>query len=372
MKLKNIWQLLLLASVFIFQACEDDTEPRLDVSSVKLTTNPLAIEEFEVTSQNLSTEAFQVTWEGEIDELNLDVKTAYLLQIDVAGNDFKYAKTLASTKNKEALSVNAKDLNKFLVTEFAQAYDTKVAYEVRVALGVEGHNNIVNAIAETATNSQPIEVTVIELKKSPLYVVGDGLVGWGNDPSNIGKDLQVLFGDNNDSDQKYSFTGFFNAGALKLITQAGDWGTAYGYEGGKLVFGQGDNIPGPEVGAEGIYTLNVDLSNLTVSLDKYEEAVTDHELVSLMGDAAKDWDVGLPMTQATPHIWVATNVELKVGELKFKSGGDWWGVDSKKAELPFAMAVGGDNIKVETAGTYYIAFNDITKHFVIIPVSELP
>lgn len=369
MRLKNIWQLLLLMSVFVFQACSDDEDPRIDTSNVKITISALAISEFEVKPENLSAEAFKVQWESDSIKLNLALKTTYVIQIDRVGNNFSYAKVLANT-TENSYSVNTKELNAFLVSNFNQAYDTAEEYEIRVVAGVFGKDNIIAPLPETATNSQPIKVTVIELKKEPLFIVGGALIGWGNDAANIGADLQLLFGDNNDSDQKYTYTGFFKPGGFKLITKAGDWDTAYGLEDGKLAYGKGGDISGPE--AEGIYTLNVDLMNLTVELVPYAEEITSNTSVALRGTAAIDWDTDLPLTKVAEHVWVGKNVELKAGKFKFKGDNNaWWG--SKGAVVyPFGMAVGGDDIELTTAGTYYVAFNDLTKHFVIIPMADLP
>lgn len=369
MRLKNIWQLLiLLMSVFILQACSDDADPKVDASNIKITTSALNISEFEVTPENLGLEAINVSWEGDLQELNVKLKTTYVIQMDRVGNNFSHAKPLASTTEK-SYSVKSIDLDKFLVNNFSQAYDTAEEYEIRVVAGVFGKDNVIAPLTETAMNSQSIKVTVIELKKDPLYIVGGALIGWGNDPANIGGDLQLLFGDNNDSDQKYTYTGHFKPGGFKLITKAGDWATAYGLEDGKLAFGKGGDIPGPET--EGIYTLSVDLLNLTVELKPYAEVVTTNELVALRGTAAIDWDTDLPLTKVAEHVWVATNAELKVGEMKFKGDNSWWGTNGT-IEFPFAQAAGDNNIKIENAGTYFIAFNDLTKHFVVIPMADLP
>ncbi|NDW08451.1 SusE domain-containing protein [Dysgonomonas sp. 520] len=361
----------LAATLFTFTACEDDTDPKINASDTRITTNSIGIDKFEVDQRNLSDEAFNLTWDGELGELNVELSTTYVIQFDIAGNDFKDAKQLINT-NEKSYSVISKDLNKFLITNFSQAYNTSQDYEFRVVAAVLGKDNILGVLPETATNYQTINITVIELKKVPLFIVGDGLVNWSNSAESIGQDLQLFFGDNNDGDQQYTYTASFKSGGIKLITQAGNWDTAYGLDGGKLVYGSGDNIPGPD--AEGIYTLNVNLSSLTYELVEYTGEVTDYDAISLIGSAYIDWDTDLTMTKVANHVWVANNVTLQAGEFKFRANNGWsesWGAGSD-TEMPFGIANGGDNFIIETGGTYYIAFNDITKHFVVIPTSELP
>lgn len=377
MKLKNIW-LLLLMSVFAFQACEDDLDPKLDTSKVKITTNEIGIDEFEVTNENSGLEAFKIVWEEESDSLNLDLNTTHIVQFDVVGNNFSQAKTFTQLESKSH-SVIAKDLNKFLITNFAQEYNTAKEYEFRVVLAVIGKDNLIAPLPQTALNSQIIKVTVIELKREPIYIVGDGLVGWNNNgASDIGDNLQVLFADNNDSDMKYTYTSFFKSGGMKFVTEAGEWGTAYGAtssttEAGieiyNLELGKGDNVFTPE--KEGVYTLTIERvkSTLTAKLTPYDGEVKEYKTVGLMGTAAISWDTPLPLIKVAEHVWVAKNVEMKDGEFKFKGDGDWWGID--KSELPFGIANGDSNIKI-SAGTYYVAFNDLTKHFVVIPMADLP
>lgn len=377
MKLKNIW-LLLLMSVFAFQACEDDLDPKLDTSKVKITTNEIGIDEFEVTNENSGLEAFKIVWEEESDSLNLDLNTTHIVQFDVVGNNFSQAKTFTQLESKSH-SVIAKDLNKFLITNFAQEYNTAKEYEFRVVLAVIGKDNLIAPLPQTALNSQIIKVTVIELKREPIYIVGDGLVGWNNNgASDIGDNLQVLFADNNDSDMKYTYTSFFKPGGMKFVTEAGEWGTAYGAtssttEAGieiyNLELGKGDNVFTPE--KEGVYTLTIERvkSTLTAKLTPYDGEVKEYKTVGLMGTAAISWDTPLPLIKVAEHVWVAKDVEMKDGEFKFKGDGDWWGID--KSELPFGIANGDSNIKI-SAGTYYVAFNDLTKHFVVIPMADLP
>lgn len=376
MKFKHIW-LLLLMSVFAFQACEDDLDPKLDTSKVKITTNEIGIDEFEVTNENSGLEAFKIGWIEESDSLNLDLNTTHVVQFDVVGNNFAQAKTFTQLESKSH-SVIAKDLNKFLITNFAQEYNTAKEYEFRVVLAVIGKDNLIAPLPQTAVNSQMIKVTVIELKREPIYIIGDGLIGWTNEIGSIGNNLQVLFADNNDSDMKYTYTSFFKPGGMKFITEAGEWNTAYGAtssttETGTEVFnlelGKGDNVLTPA--KEGIYTLTIERvkSTLTAKLTPYEGEVKEYKTVGLMGTAAIDWSTPLPLAKVAEHVWVAKDVKMKDGEFKFKGDSDWWGIN--KSELPFGIADGENNIKI-AAGIYYVAFNDLTKHFVVIPMADLP
>ncbi|MDR1091574.1 MAG: hypothetical protein LBL79_10900, partial [Prevotella sp.] len=74
---------------------------------------------------------------------------------------------------------------------------------------------------------------------------------------------------------------------------------------------------------------------------------------------------------------VAKNVDLKVGDVKFRAdeawGTDWGAQTASDQDFPFGLGKsGGDNFKIEKAGKYFLALNDLTGHYIIIPMTDLP
>lgn len=179
----------------------------------------------------------------------------------------------------------------------------------------------------------------------------------------------------------YTYTAFFTAGekkGLKFPTIAGEWDTAYGFSPGSsnaegsLVVNGGD-MPAPAV--DGVYTLTLDLINLSVSLLPYEGSLDKYDAVGIVGGAANGWDSDVEMTKIGEHVWVARDVQLSAGEIKFRANKAWaksWGVEKTGVEFPFGKATGGENIQIEVSNKYYVALNTLTTHYVIIPMEDLP
>jgi|AGTN01.3.fsa_nt_gi hypothetical protein len=219
--------------------------------------------------------------------------------------------------------------------------------------------------------------------KDIIYMTGNAITGlpeWSNEISAIGNGLQILFADNSLADSKYTFTAHFTGGReQKFPIQAGEWNPCWGYRDGALVLeNNSPNLPGPAT--DGYYTLKLDLGTLTAEYISYTGDVsTTYNSMGVIGTAtAGGWDTDTDLTQVSEHIWTSNAIELTPGLLKIRANDAWdvsWGATSEDNQsLPFGVGTtnNGANIAIEMAGTYYIALNDLTGHYIIIPTSELP
>lgn len=229
------------------------------------------------------------------------------------------------------------------------------------------------------------QIEFLGYKKSAIYLTGALITGvptWTNSVDAIGSGLQVLFADNGlASDLTYTYTAHFDAGGIfKLPIQAGLWDPCWGGSataGGLVLENNSPNINGPATA--GYYTLKADLTNATFTITPYDaSSAKTYTKIGLIGDAtAGGWDADTELVQVTDHVWVLSSVELSAGELKFRANGGWddnWGIP-EGSNLPFGVAgynVNAPNFKIDTAGTYYVALNDLTGHYVVIPKSDLP
>lgn len=250
---------------------------------------------------------------------------------------------------------------------------TKFYIRVKATLGTVG------LMSPLYSNVVSVTFTPIPLPKVKplLYIIGNSLIGWDNSVAQIGNELQLFFAeDSKINNQKYTYTGIFNPGeGLKFPVKAGDWDTAYGYT-SSLVSNGGGNMPGPA--EQGIYTLDVDLTALTATLTPYTGAVRDYTTIGIVGDAAKGWPdesniTDIEMIRTAGYVWIARNVELKVGNLKFRADKEWgasWGA-GKTQQFPFD-GNGDENIVIVEPGKYFIALNSLTGHHIIILESDLP
>ncbi|MBF0577280.1 SusF/SusE family outer membrane protein [Dysgonomonas sp. GY617] len=382
MKIKNI--LFLMAVIFAFVACNDDTDPVLPQYKASVLTHPANDTLYVLEQVNASKVLLTLDWTAYKQTDLLVGAVSYVVQMDLAGNDFSQARTFTpvpgvtvdAESSDYTTSLKVEDVNKVLMNGFRVPADTIANVEFRVITRV---GNVV--VPSSASNVFKARVIPYKALDTPvLYIIGDGLVGWDNSAAAIGRDLQVFFGESNVdvSVGKYTYTGYFKkGGGLKLVTNAGDWDSAYGYAdaAGTLVAKGGGNIPTPA--ADGFYTFTVDLKALSYNFEPYAAGASapTYNRIGVVGSATSNgWDSpDAEMTQVTPHVWVIKGISLTAAEMKFRANDAWdvsWGGNS--TNLPFGISDSGDNIAIAKGSTYFISFNDLTKNYVIIDEDRLP
>lgn len=208
--------------------------------------------------------------------------------------------------------------------------------------------------------------------------IGDG--AWSNNAAAIGvsiypmsivKDYEY---DAKTGDGEYTFTGYFPADAeFKILKTVGSWdyGFCGGSSAGTTSYRDGGDDPGNiTVPAAGYYTITLNSSALTCTIEAADITPTVYESMCITGAfAGDDWpDVAMTAvnTVTENHIWTYT-LDTTSGdtEAKFKISGSWdtnWG----STEFPYGVGTsGGSNIPV-TAGKYIVIFNDIdgSYHFI--------
>ncbi|HBX44539.1 Outer membrane protein SusF domain-containing protein [Limibacterium fermenti] len=226
-------------------------------------------------------------------------------------------------------------------------------------------------------------IQLLGYTKDVIYMTGDAITslpGWKNETAQLGNGLQVLFADNSTADSKYTFTAHFTGGkAQKFPVNAGVWNPCWGYKDGALVLEDNSpNLSGPAT--DGYYTLKLDFGAKTAEYMPYTGNVSvTYNTMGVIGTAtAGGWDADTDLTQVTDHIWTGNAIELKAGELKIRANDAWevsWGPASEEEQnssFGLGTTANGKNIIIETAGTYYIALNDLTGHYIVIPTSDLP
>ena len=214
-----------------------------------------------------------------------------------------------------------------------------------------------------------------------LFLVGDATAaGWNNNNNNY-----PMF---NDPDQSglYHYTGYFNAGSVKLLEQKGQWQPQWGKgaSDNQLAGNPGTQTNDPDVIAvptAGYYTLTVNLANLSYTLTPYDTSgATEYSTIGVLGRATPTaWDSDTDMTKSTfdPHIWYMT-LDMNQSDggdcdcgFKFRADNAWdvdWGGVQNPPTLHYGVAEqGGKNIGVPETGTYTIFFNTLDlRYFYII------
>jgi hypothetical protein len=171
------------------------------------------------------------------------------------------------------------------------------------------------------------------------------------------------------------YVGYFpEGGQFKFVHVAGSWDEQLNYTnvvnpGDFLSDEDGDNH---NIGIKeaGYYMIMVSIDG-DVTIEKYEDAVTVYDMISLPGDY-QEWApennalaAVSTLAGAENHDWFVEETFAADAELKFAANGGWdvnWGGTT----FPYGLGVDrGDNIKVP-AGKYYIMFNDIMGTYTFI------
>lgn len=283
--------------------------------------------------------------------------------------------------SESSATITAPDLNSAIYKFYGGKAEERTVY-IRAYYSVVDGNTTV--LMPNPVVLGPVKVTPVQNSIDVLYITGDvisGIPTWKNSVEDIGSGLQLMFADD-PSVAVYTYTASFlntgETGGSKFPAVAGDWGTAYGYTGGVFAANGADNVPPPT--ADGYYTLKVDLEAMTVEYIPYTESTaTTYTSMGVIGPATpNEWDSDIDMVELTPHIWVISSISLTEGEIKIRANDEWavsWGATTETdQDLPFGKGTSdnGKNIKIDSAGDYYIAFNDLTGNYIVIPITDLP
>ena len=211
-----------------------------------------------------------------------------------------------------------------------------------------------NAQAMYIEESQRVKITInmmestytIELlgnAPAQLYVPG-AHQGW--DPASA----SIVYSPN--FDWKFDGYLYMAAGNEFKFTSQRDWnGINYGPGGTAGVLSTDNGAGNLTVAADGFYRLTVDLSSTDVLAQPYTYTATATNW-GLIGDAtAGGWDTSTPMTLNTATGEWTVTATLTAGTFKFRANDGWdinLGGDVNK------LTYGGDNISVDSAGSYQI------------------
>ncbi|RYD88937.1 MAG: SusF/SusE family outer membrane protein, partial [Sphingobacteriales bacterium] len=225
---------------------------------------------------------------------------SYVVQIDVAGNNFATPVTLGNTPS-DSIKTTLGDLNNTLMTGLGLPENAMSEVEIRVS----------TVFNKATVTSKPVKIAVTTYKEAiperlQLWVPG-AYQGWS--PGTAPTIYNVEGG-------KYEGYVYMTAGEFKF-TSAPDWvHINYGSvsEGTLTTDGTKGGIV---VNADGYYKFNVDVNALTYSYTLVQS-------FGIIGSAtAGVWDNSTPMTyDATTGLWSVT-ADLVAGAVKFRANNGW-------------------------------------------------
>lgn len=348
--------LYFLAISAVFSACEQEEEtPKVATYDTPVILTPSDGASYVLTEATQDNYIEALEWTGA--DYGFQAAVTYTLEMDASGGDFS-APVEVATSTSTKLRLTVKQLNDAAIG----FVDPETQGEVSLRLKATVHDEVKTLF------SDPVAVLVtpyLSIKTvQPLYIVGNVL---GDKEWDVSNYEYVMFHAGDPSVFEYTYTGSFAAGGFKLIGLLGGWDEQYGLSGGALVANDGGSSD-LKIDANGYYTVTINTDELTYAIEPYDAAgASTYMTIGLIGEF-NEWgaDLALTATAYDPHIWIADNVELPDGEVKFRANGAWdvnWG---NPDAFPFGQGLsGGDNIKA-TAGTYFVKFNDLTGHYVFL------
>ncbi len=360
--------LFSVVGLLAFSACTDNQDPVInslkdsDNNAISFVLNAPSNSSYTLIADNANSIIDIFTCEQP--NYGFSAAVTYTVQVCKGNNEFVDLKELATKVSGERIPIKTFELNDAMnalgMANSTQAYD--VDFRLKALIN--------DSVQSLYSNTVSMTVTPYSGARTKVYFVGSIFNnGWNNN------DLTMrLFADDDLNDMLYTYTGYVPANSeFKLIQNPGSYDVQWGYASDGVLTGTGNpgNIGG--FTTSGYYTMNFDLDKNTYSVVAYTGALTEYNQISLIGDF-NSWGADLDLTQATydKHIWINSSAVIPSdGKLKLRVNHDWatsfggsnslW--EAKQGE--FAKFDGGDNVKVK-AGTYFVKFNDITKHIIMI------
>jgi hypothetical protein len=371
--LKNISLVMLTACLFVLvSSCDDDSEKLVvsETSPVKL--SELTITEIELDAENTGNPAVTFNWT----RADYDQPAAVKYDIQVSADETFTNWTIATTvsgNNTATLSVS--ELNSTAGVLGLSPFSWSTVYtRVASSLGTQ--------------TALPVDSNIISFDVYPYfnysfddyYLVGSGVApGWNNNDNN-----PPLFRDSANQNLYYftayffSEGGGFNDGRWKILEERGLWQPQWGVtddEGSDPVKESGEiaGNPGTQSGdpgrfgvtSSGYYEFTFDMGAKKYTTTAYDASgAPDFTSMSIQGTSTET----IAMTQSSfdSHIWNIRNTRLVPGELQFlTNAGSAWGGSTEFS----GIAEEGGSIPVVVEDDYEVWFNDLTGHYIMIPLN---
>ncbi len=359
--------LLILISI----GCEDNSETFTASDATAPTLGSIGITEIEIDQVNVNNPAVTFNWSS----ATYGVQTAVVYDVEFSlDQDFTNPVIAASVTGTNSVTFGMGELNTAAGNAGLNPFQWSDLY-VRVvsSLGKQKSNQ---------ANSNTISLRVFPFFNyifDDYYLVGDGTApGWDNNNNN-----PALFRDAND-ENLFKYTGFFSDGQFKVLENKGawrpQWGTdvgaidpATGIAGGAIRVNDGDDEPErfPTSGAAnitpGFYTFSINFTTLKYTFEPFDTTgIMSPTSLAIQGTAV-DTPITLNPLTFDSHIWNASSVRLKPGDIQFLANGtDAWGSDTSFSGV---ATNGGANIPVIVEDDYDIWFNDLTGEYILVPLN---
>lgn len=365
---------MLTVCLFVLtSSCDDGSETLVvsETSAVQLA--DLTITEIELDPANTSNPAVTFSWT----RADYGQPAAVKYNVEVSADEtFENAAIATSVSGNNTATLSVGELNSAAGTVGLPAFSWGTIYaRVVSSLGTQ---------TGLPVESNNVSFNVYPYFNYPFddyYLVGNGTApGWNNNDNN-----PALFRDSNNPNL-YLHTGYFSndtgdggEGRWKVLEERGLWQPQWGVienedsdwpakEKGEIAGNPGTQSGDPGrfgVAASGYYQFTIDFSSKIYTVTPYDASGAPmFTSMSIQGSSTET----IAMTQSTfdSHIWNLSSTRLIPGDLQFltNTSAAWGGSTAFSGQ-----AEEGGSIPVVVEDDYEVWFNDLTGHYIMIPLN---
>lgn len=360
--LKNISISMLTAVTFLLlSSCTDSTDTFVASSTEPVVLSDLAITNIELDPVNINNPAITLNWTTA--DYGQQASVNYSIEIS-ADEAFTNVTTAATVNGNNTVTLSVSELNASAGNVGLPPFAWNSLY-ARITSSIGTQSGL-----PVASNSISFSVyPYFNYKFKDYYLVGNATApDWNNNNNNY-----PLFRDGNNANIYY-YTGYFKVGEFKVLETKGLWQPQWGTNDKTTIDVNpgGGTDPGTfpnnnsAIATAGFYAFTINFSAKTFTFNPYDgSAATNYTSMSIQGSASAT----TAMTQSSfdGHIWYLTSTRLVPGDLQFKTntGSVWAGT----TEFSGKATENGGNIPVVVEDDYTVWFNDLTGHYILIPLN---
>ena len=337
-------------------------------------TGPTTGTPFVLSISDAGNTALTVNWTDVVLNSDLNIDVDYTVEAALAGSNFAAPVSLGTLTNGTTLSVTHADLNSVAL---GIGLSPGVSGNVELRIKARNTNESLDVLVRTS-DTLTIAVTPYNVSFPNLFFVGDATSpGWNNNNNNT-----PVFRNQN-VPNNYVYTGYFNAGAFKLLEVKGQWQPQWGTNDNTTLAvntGIGSDPGTFNVATAGYYTYSFTTAGQggSFTVTPFTGSVsTTYSTMGIIGAAVGGWgdadEVNFTQDANNPHLWYALGVNFTSGnEFLIRANDAWSSVwrynGSQQLYGTSILASGGNNFPFNAAsGSYDVWFNDLDGTYILLP-----
>lgn len=348
-------------AIFFLSSCEDTMDDLKVAETNPVVLSELAISNIELDPVNNNNPAVTFNWTM----ANYGQQTAVNYSLELS-SDAAFTNPVATgtVNGNNTITLSVAELNTAVGNVGLPPFAWNAVY-ARIVSSVGTQTSLPVASNSISFNVYPY----FNYPFMDYYLVGNATASdWNNNNNN-----NPLFRDASNS-KIYHYTGFFGAGEFKVLETKGLWQPQWGTNDGSSIdvnTGTGSD-PGSfpsnnnPIATAGYYSFTINYATNTYSFTPFDiAALPSYTTMSLQGTASTT--TAMNQSSFDNHIWYVNGLHLTPGDLQFlTSAGSVWGGSTS---FSGTATLNGENVPVVVEDDYDVWYNDLTGHYILIPLN---